>query len=136
MNSENSFSINIFKRIMRKVSPFVYGVSITGGEPMLYPKLVDDVAMIVTDIMGTNIELDLVTNGTNWDEIPQLKMIDRFESVHISRHRIDDEGNAVLRSKILWRLFSFGGNYEIVIQKDSTFYHTGRNNTGRSHSLS
>lgn len=63
---------------------------------MLYPKLVDDVAMIVTDIMGTNIELDLVTNGTNWDEIPQLKMIDRFESVHISRHRIDDEGNAVL----------------------------------------
>lgn len=96
MNSENSFSINIFKRIMRKVSPFVYGVSITGGEPMLYPKLVDDVAMIVTDIMGTNIELDLVTNGTNWDKIPQLKMIDRFESVHISRHRIDDEGNAVL----------------------------------------
>ena len=82
---------------MRKVSPFVYGVSITGGEPMLYPKLVDDVAMIVTDIMGTNIELDLVTNGTNWDEIPQLKMIDRFESVHISRHRIDDEGNAVKR---------------------------------------
>jgi|BioPla2DNA2_1021312.scaffolds.fasta_scaffold29707_3 molybdenum cofactor biosynthesis enzyme MoaA len=95
-NGRNSFSVSVFKQILEKVSPFVYGVSITGGEPMLYPKLVDEVALIVTDIIGTNIELDLVTNGTKLNEIRKLKMLDRFESIHISRHKIDDEGNAVL----------------------------------------
>lgn len=89
-------SADKFRQLLERVSPFVYGVSITGGEPMLYPELVDEAAMAVTDIMGTDIELDLVTNGTAWKEIPQLKMLDRFESVHISRHRIDDEGNAAL----------------------------------------
>lgn len=93
---ENSFSAAALRKQLERVSPYVYGVSITGGEPMLYPQLVDEAAMAVTDIMGTDIELDLVTNGTKWNEIPQLKMLDRFESVHISRHRTDDEGNALL----------------------------------------
>lgn len=93
---ENSFSTAAFRQQLERVSPFVYGVSITGGEPMLYPQLVDEAAMAVTDIMGTDVELDLVTNGTKWNEIPQLKMLDRFESIHISRHRTDDEGNALL----------------------------------------
>ena len=71
-NGRNSFSVSVFKQILEKVSPFVYGVSITGGEPMLYPKLVDEVALIVTDIIGTNIELDLVTNGTKLNEMRKL----------------------------------------------------------------
>lgn len=78
------------------IYPFVYGVSITGGEPMLYPSLVDEVASTVNDIMGSDVELDLVTNGTNLDKLVGLKMLDRFESVHISRHKIDDAENASL----------------------------------------
>ena len=95
-NGNNTFSATSFKQMLEKVSPFVYGVSVTGGEPMLYPKLVDEVAMIVTDIMGTDVELDLVTNGTTLDKVPQLKMIERFESIHISRHKIDDIENSML----------------------------------------
>lgn len=95
-SGNNPFSIELLKQTLANVSPFVYGVSITGGEPMLYPELVDEVALAVTDIMGTNIEVDLVTNGTALSKILDLKMLDRFESVHISRHKTDDIENAML----------------------------------------
>lgn len=95
-NGNNTFSVSTFKQTLERISPFVYGVSITGGEPMLYPELVDDVALAVSDIMGTNIEVDLVTNGTTLSKILDLKALDRFESVHISRHKTDDIENAML----------------------------------------
>lgn len=95
-NGDNGFSVDKFKNTLERVSSFVYGVSITGGEPMLYPKLIDEVSMIVTDTMGTSVELNLVTNGTAIKTIPQLKTLERFESIHISRHKIDDKENAAL----------------------------------------
>jgi len=95
-SGNNLFSIEILKQTLEKISPFVYGVSITGGEPMLYPELVDEAALTVTDIMGTSVELDLVTNGTTLNKILELRMLDRFESVHISRHKTDDIENAML----------------------------------------
>lgn len=63
---------------------------------MLRPSLVDDVAAVVTEVLGPYVELDLVTNGTNVAAVPKLKNLKRFESVHISRHRIDDSYNAAL----------------------------------------
>lgn len=95
-SGDNPFSIKVLKQTLVNLSPFVYGVSITGGEPMLYPDLVDEVALVVTDILGVGIELDLVTNGTTLNKIPNLKMLERFESVHISRHNMDDKENAML----------------------------------------
>ena len=95
----NPFSIELLKHTLTNVSPFVCGVSITGGEPMLYPEFVDEAALAVTDIMGTNIELDLVTNGTALSKVLELKMLDRFESVHISRHKTNDIGNSMLIGK-------------------------------------
>ena len=95
-SGKNPFSINDFRQTLENIKPFIYGVSITGGEPMLYPEMVDDVAAVVTEILGTDIELDLVTNGTALDKIPALKMLDRFESIHISRHKTDDAENALL----------------------------------------
>lgn len=95
-SGSNPFSMEILKQTLEKISPFVYGVSITGGEPMLYPDLVDEVAIAVTETLGPEVELDLVTNGTAINRIATLKMLDRFESVHISRHKIDDKENAIL----------------------------------------
>ena len=95
-NGENIFSLKAFKQTLEGISNFVHGFSITGGEPMLYPKLVDEVAMAITDIMGTSVEIDLVTNGTSLNQTAQLKMLKRFESIHISRQKADDIENAVL----------------------------------------
>ena len=93
---ENSFSMDKFRKTLLNISPFVSGVSVTGGEPMLYPHLVDETAMAVTGILGTKVEIDLVTNGTALNEILKLKTMDRFESIHISRHKTDDAQNAAL----------------------------------------
>lgn len=56
----------------------------------------DDVAELVTEVLGSRVELDLVTNGTNLYEIPKLRMLDSFEGIHISRHMISDDENAKL----------------------------------------
>ena len=92
----NLFSTEILKKILLKIRPFVYGVSITGGEPMLFPELVDEVALLVEEILDENVELDLVTNGTNLNQLTTLVTLNRFESVHISRHMIDDDQNEKL----------------------------------------
>lgn len=81
------------------IAPHVYGVSITGGEPMLFPELIDQVAEIVVDQFNGQIELDLVTNGTSIEDIPNLKYIEHFESIHISRHKIEDYENERLFGK-------------------------------------
>ncbi len=92
----NPFSVEKLRNTLRMAAPFIYGVSITGGEPMLNPTLVDETAAVVTEILGPYVELDLVTNGTNIGDILKLKSLRRFEGVHISRHRIDDADNAAL----------------------------------------
>lgn len=92
----NPFSIELLKRTLSSAASFVYGVSITGEEPMLCPELVDEVALAVTDIMGTGVALDLVTNGTYLNRVLELRMLARFDSVHISRHKISDIENAML----------------------------------------
>ncbi len=53
----NPFSVGKLKTTLEKVAPFIYGVSITGGEPMLQPALVDEVAVAVTSILGRYVEL-------------------------------------------------------------------------------
>ncbi len=92
----NPFSVGKLKTTLEKVAPFIYGVSITGGEPMLQPALVDEVAVAVTSILGRYVELDLVTNGTSIENVLKLRNLRRFESIHISRHRIEDAANAAL----------------------------------------
>ncbi len=77
---------------LNTISEHIHGVSITGGEPMLYPELVDATAKLVVKKIP-NIILDLVTNGTNLEHIPKLHMIDYFEAIHISRHSTDDMVN-------------------------------------------
>lgn len=80
---------------LKIIFPFVDGVSITGGEPMLDPGLVDEMADAVSEYLP-EAALDLVTNGTNFAKIPELKRIGRFEGIHLSRHCLDDEANNAL----------------------------------------
>ncbi len=95
-SGKNTISIEKLRATLNKIKAIVYGVSITGGEPMLYPTLVDEVALLVSEVFDTNVELDLVTNGVNLRAITELKTIDRFESIHISRHILDDSSNRLL----------------------------------------
>lgn len=85
-----------FRETLEEISSCVDGVSITGGEPMLFPELVDGVAGAVNEILGPDIRLEMATNGTNLAKIPELTFLERFTSIHISRHRADDAGNAAL----------------------------------------
>ena len=86
----------ILSRVLKRVKSHIRGVSITGGEPMLYPDLVDTVAMTVKDILGETTPLELVTNGTNLHSISSLRSLDRIASIHISRHMVGDDQNREL----------------------------------------
>lgn len=94
VNKYNSyFDVTHLESVLKTIAPFVYGVSITGGEPMLFPNRVDEVAEIVNKIFDSSVELDLVTNGTRIDSLLSLKMLERFQSIHISRHSMSDSIN-------------------------------------------
>ena len=89
----NPFNLNRLKKILPVLRDYVYGVSITGGEPMLDPHLMDDTVKAVVDVFDHSVEIDIVTNGTNLTWIPSLSQLKSIDSIHLSRHRIDDEEN-------------------------------------------
>ena len=89
-------SLPALRDTLEKIRDAVGGVSITGGEPMLVPELVDETALAVTEILGREIQLELVTNGTNLPEIGALKTQSRFSAIHISRHLVGDAANGAL----------------------------------------
>ena len=86
----------IFEAHLSRLSPFVSSVAFTGGEPMLYPALIDDLIGIADRVLIPDTEIDLVTNGTNLSVLPSFKNADRLTSVHVSRHCIDDDENRIL----------------------------------------
>ena len=85
-------SLALLRECLISLSGRISGVSITGGEPMLYPDLTDRVAELVMDILPDAM-LDLATNGTNLESILSLRTLDAFEGIHISRHSPDDRIN-------------------------------------------
>lgn len=91
---DTEFDLTRLELVLKTIAPFVYGISITGGEPMLFPSRIDEVAEIVNKIFDSSVELDLVTNGTGIDSLLSLKMLERFQSIHISRHSVSDSINA------------------------------------------
>lgn len=85
-----------FAKALEMVEPFVYGISFTGGEPLLYPELLDELVGITDRIVSPDVEIDTTTNGTNFDKLVSLKHFDRIFSVHISRHLVSQEENNAL----------------------------------------
>lgn len=60
---------------------------------MLFPELVDEIISVINDVFKRYIETDIVTNGYNFSEIKNLKHLDDLDSIHLSRHMINDYEN-------------------------------------------
>jgi len=65
-------------------------INFTGGEPMLYPDLVERIVSFVKEEkLGSQLIIN--TNGINFEKLDKIK--DRLTSVSLSRHHYDDEKN-------------------------------------------
>lgn len=67
-------------------------VTITGGEPMLNPKKVNDVINTIVSVVP-KICISISTNGTNIKKILEFDNIKNIEAIHISRHHYLDSEN-------------------------------------------
>ena len=92
-NGRNTIDPAAYREMLLRIKDFLYGVSFTGGEPMLYPDLANQIIAITHEICGAHIEKDLVTNGTGFERILDLLDIEHLDSVHLSRHMIKDAEN-------------------------------------------
>ncbi len=95
-DGQNPFRIERFRSVLPGIAQYIYGVSVTGGEPMLTPPLLDDVLSAIEDVFGHSVEIDMATNGTDTALIPKLKKLSIIDTIHISRHRINDDENRQL----------------------------------------
>ncbi len=92
-DGKNKIDPNSFKEILPKIKDFIYGVSLTGGEPMLFLELANAIIGITKDICGIHVEKDIVTNGTGFSDIINSLDIQNLDSIHLSRHMISDIKN-------------------------------------------
>ena len=83
----------LFRDVLSQIRAYVYGVSITGGEPFLFPALANEVIGIVHEVCGISVEKDIVTNGTNFNDVMSDLDLRHLDSVHLSRHMITDADN-------------------------------------------
>ena len=93
MPSRTNVSPGSFRNILKQAAPFIYSISFSGGEPMLFPALVDELIGIADELLAPRTEIDLVTNGTNIEKLPHLRHFSRLSSIHLSRHAPDDIEN-------------------------------------------
>lgn len=95
-DGENLFDIVKFQNMLKVIKGHIYGISITGGEPLLEVQLIDDIIDVIYSEFPEMIEIDMVTNGVRLASVCELRNLDRLTSIHISRHRIDDVDNRLL----------------------------------------
>lgn len=70
----------------------LHSISLTGGEPMINPDIVNDILNLIWNI-DKKIEVQISTNGLNLREIANFDNPNNLESIHISRHHYDDSKN-------------------------------------------
>lgn len=92
-DGKNKIDPSSYRETLVKIKDYIYGVSLTGGEPMLFPELVNEIIGITQEICGNDIEKDIVTNGTEFGDILNRIDIEHLDSVHLSRHMITDRDN-------------------------------------------
>ena len=93
------FNIIRYQETLKAIHKHVYGVSFTGGEPMMEPILLDAAIGVTHEIMGDTIEIDMATSGIHLERIPDFKNLNYLDSIHISRHRINDADNRELMGR-------------------------------------
>ena len=92
-DGKNKIDPSSYREMLTKIKEYIYGVSLTGGEPMLFPDLANEIIGITHEICGSQVEKDMVTNGTGFAGILDSLDIDHLDSVHLSRHMITDREN-------------------------------------------
>ncbi len=82
------------EKVVRELNKtgYLIGVSITGGEPMLYPDKVNKLINLITSI-DEKVNICITTNGINLRKFAEFDNLERIESLHISRHHYDDDIN-------------------------------------------
>lgn len=68
-------------------------ISITGGEPLLNPELLNDTLNVIFSV-NDQAHVTFNTNGYNLSAVLEFDAIDKVEGIHISRHHYDDSKNA------------------------------------------
>lgn len=87
------FDLDQFQKTLNVLNSHVYGVSLTGGEPMMNPELLEDVLSVIERTVPDTTEIDMVTNGLHCELLPGIQKRHRLSSIHISRHGITDLDN-------------------------------------------
>lgn len=85
-----------YRDVLTEIKDAVYGVSFTGGEPLLFPEQLGDALIITNEIIGPNVELDLTTCGIGLERFLKEQSSDLLFSIHISRHLVNDDANRKL----------------------------------------
>ena len=70
----------------------LHSISLTGGEPMLYPDTVNRILNMVYSI-SPMIQVQISTNGVNFTKVLDFENVNNLESIHISRHHYDEKTN-------------------------------------------
>ena len=70
----------------------LHSISLTGGEPMINPDLVNKILNLIWSV-DSRIQVQISTNGLNLKEISNFDNPNNLESIHISRHHYDDSKN-------------------------------------------
>lgn len=92
-NGTKTIDLNSFNETLLMIRDNIYGVSVTGGEPMLFPEIANEIIKSVHRICNQGTEIDLVTNGTGFSTICDTLNMELLDSVHLSRHMISDKDN-------------------------------------------
>ena len=82
------------EKVIREVNntKMLTRITITGGEPMLYPDKVNKIINLILSI-NKEIKISINTNGFNIKKFLEFENIEKLEAIHISRHHYDDEIN-------------------------------------------
>ncbi len=68
-------------------------VSITGGEPLSDPVLLNEIVEMIYEIFGIETEICINTSGIGLEGLRRIQSLAYVHTVHISRHHYDDEKN-------------------------------------------
>ena len=93
VEGKNTVDPSVYRETLLKIKDNINGVSLTGGEPMLFPELANEIIGITHEICGSHVEKDIVTNGTDFVNILDTLDIEHLDSIHLSRHMITDSEN-------------------------------------------
>ncbi len=94
MKDFGKLEFNKLEEVIRKLQEtgMLYRISITGGEPMLFPNEVNRIINLIHSI-DEKIEIGITTNGMNLREFVEFDNVQNIEGIHISRHHYDDQIN-------------------------------------------